>query len=104
MKVIIDKTKCESYKTFYKIIYKELDGKGYIDWEDYENLHYDADLLDEFLWYVHVNQDTEFVMLNFDLDRFKNQKTYDDYEWNLILDVLESFVKKYPKNKLTIVT
>lgn len=102
-KVIIDKNKCESYKTFYEIIYKELDGKGYIDWEDYENLHYNADLLNEFLWYVQCNQDTEFVMVNFDIDRLKNLKTYDDYEWQLIFKVLNRFITEYPKNKLTIV-
>lgn len=42
-------------------------------------------------------------MINFDIDRLTNLKTYDDYEWKLIFEVLRSFTEKYPKNKLTIV-
>ena len=102
-KVIIDKNKCESYKTFYEIIYTELEGKLIPDWEEYDNLHYNADLLDEFLWYAYDDIGFEFVMINFDSDRLTNLKTYDDYEWKLIFEVLRSFTEKYPKNKLTIV-
>ncbi len=102
-KVIIDKDKCESFKTFYEIVYRELQGKTYIDWAEYENLNYFADMLNEFLWYVHNEQDTEFVMVNFDLDKIKNQKTYDNYEWEIILKVLHRFVTEYPSNKLTFV-
>ena len=98
--ITIDKNKCESYKTFYETIYKQLNGKGYIDWEDYDNINYNAGLLYEFLWYAHDIVNTEFVMVNFDLDKIQRQKTYDDYEWNIILKVLNDFVKDYPNNKL----
>ena len=30
----------------------------------------------------------------------KGQKNYEDYKWNLIFEVFEEFVKKYPNNKL----
>lgn len=100
--VVIDKNKCESYKTFYEIIYKFYDGKHVVDWEEYENLDYHADMLDEFLWYV-AEKNTEFVLVNFDLEGIRKPKTYDDYEWDIILKVLEDFVKKYPANKLTFV-
>lgn len=102
MKIVIDKNKCESYKMFYEILYKELDGKHIIDWEDCENLCYSGDLLNEFLWYVN-DQNTEFVMMNFDIDKIKEQKTFDNYKWNIILEVLESFVQKHPNNTLTFV-
>lgn len=101
-KITIDKNKCESYKTFYEIIYNEFDGKHMIDWEEYDNIHYNAGALDEFLWYVSENN-TEFVMVNFDTDKIKEQKTYDDYEWNIILTVLKRFVYEHPNNKLTFV-
>lgn len=102
--LVIDKSKCESYKKFYEIVYSQLNGKGYIDWEQYDNLHYNADMLNEFLWYAHNLVNTEFVMMNFDIDRIKEQKTYDNYEWNIILEVLQDFVKDYPNNKLTFKT
>lgn len=102
MQIVIDKKNCESYKTFYEIIYKVFDGKHMIDWEENENLCYSADMLDEFLWYV-SEENTEFVMINFDIAKIKEQKTYDNYEWNIILKVLDRFVHDYPDNKLTFV-
>ncbi len=100
-RVVIDKNKCESYKTFYEIIYRELEGETYIDWKEYKNLNYHSDLLNEFLWYVHNEQNTEFVMVNFDMDKLMAEKTYDDYEWNIIIKILNRFVAEYPSNKLT---
>lgn len=102
-KITIDKNKCQSYKTFYEIVYNEFDGKHMVDWEEYDNIHYNADMLNEFLWYV-SDINTEFVMMNFDIDRIKEQKTYDNYEWNILLEVLQDFVKDYPNNKLTFKT
>lgn len=102
IRLVIDKNKCESYKTFYETIYRQLDGKDYIDWEQYDNLCYSADMLNEFLWYVNCIVNTEFVMANFDIDRMKEPKTYDDYEWQLIFKILRDFVKDYPNNKLTV--
>ena len=102
-KITIDKSKCESYKTFYEIVYNEFYGKRIPDWEDYNNMHYSADMLNEFLWYVN-DRNTEFVMVNFDINKIKEQKTLDNYKWNIILEVLEDFVKDYPNNKLTFKT
>lgn len=100
----IDKNKCESYKSFYEIVYDFFDGKHMIDWEECDNMLYSADMLSEFLWYASYDGETEFVMLNFDIDRLKNNKTYDDYKWQLIFKVLDRFVNQYPSNKLTIAT
>ena len=74
MTVTIDKKQCPTFKTFYEIVYKELDGKRIPDWEAYENLNYHADLFNEFLWYVNdVNID--FVLLNTDVEKIKEEKT-----------------------------
>ena len=51
------------------------------------------------MWYNH-NKDLEIIMLNFDSKKIKEQKTYEDYEWNLILEVLQDFVTNYPNNTL----
>lgn len=101
MTVTIDKKQCPTFKTFYEIVYKELDGKRIPDWEAYENLNYHADLFNEFLWYVN-DMNIDFVLLNTDVEKIKDEKTYDDYEWNLIIEILTEFVMKYPNNTLTI--
>ena len=101
MTVTIDKKQSPTFKTFYEIVYKELDGKNLIDWEECENMHYHADLLNEFLWYVN-DMNIDFVLLNTDVEKIKEEKTYDDYEWNLIIEILTEFVMKYPNNTLTI--
>ena len=49
--IIFDRNNYESYKDFYVQIYKDLDGKSFGDWRAYDNLNYNADMIDEFLWY-----------------------------------------------------
>ena len=36
--------------------------------------------------------------MNFDKGRIKLQKNYDDYEYNLVIEVFEEFVEQYPNN------
>ena len=97
--IIFNKKYYKSYKDFYTQIYKDLEGKTIPDWEDYENLHFNADLLEEFLWYYH-NDNLKYIFVNFDKEKIKLQKNYDDYEYNLILQIFEDFVQKYPNNLL----
>ncbi len=97
--IIFDKNKYSSYKDFYSQIYKDLEGQKIPDWEDYDDLHYNADLLDEFLWYCH-NDNIKYIFVNFDKEKIKLQKIYDDYEYNLVIEIFEEFVEKYPNNKL----
>ena len=42
------KTPYETYKDFYKDIFIKLDGKGIIDFENMPDLHFHADILNEF--------------------------------------------------------
>ena len=56
MKILIyDRKLIKSYKEFYEQIYNDLDGKDMIDWEKFEYLDYNADNLNEFLWYCHTD-------------------------------------------------
>ena len=91
--LVYDKTKLPTFKAFYEKIYSEFDVVNRSDMEDYPNLGYNADLLNEFLWGFQ-NDDLVFVMKNFDLDKMKNIKSYDNYEWNILLEVITEFVKK----------
>ena len=97
--VIFDRKKYNSYKDFYVQVYKDLDGKSIPDWQDCEDLHYHADHLVEFLWYCH-NDNTKYIFLNFDKEKIKLQKSYNDYEFNLILEIFEEFVNEYPNNSM----
>ena len=97
--IVFDRKNYESYKDFYVQIYKDLEGKKIPDWEDYDNLCYSADALVEFLWYCH-NDNIKYIFVGFDKEKIKSQNTFDDYHYQIILEVFEDFVKEYPNNKL----
>ena len=100
--IIFNKDNYETFKDFYVQIYKDLDGKSFGDWQAYENLNYNADMLDEFLWY-NEDKNVKFVFINFDLDKIKQEKSFDDYKWRIIFDVIQDFVKAYPNNTMEII-
>ena len=91
------KTPYETYKDFYKDIFIKLDGKGIIDFENMPDLHFHADILNEFMWYNH-NENLKLVFVGLDLDKIQARKTYDDYEWGLIVKIMKRFVERYPNN------
>ena len=93
------KTPYETYKDFYKDVFIKLDGKGIIDFEDLPDLHFHADILNEFMWYNH-NENLKLVFVGLDLDKIKKRQTYDDIIWERIISVMEDFVKKFPNNTL----
>lgn len=97
--IIFDRKNYKSYKDFYTQIYRDLDGKNTIDWEDCTDLEYFADLLNEFLWYK-SDEDVKYIFINFDKDKISLQKNYDDYEYNIIFTIFNRFIKEYPNNKL----
>ena len=75
--VIFDRKEYKTYKDFYVQVYKDLDGKSIPDWEEYENLNYKADFLNEFLWYCH-SDNTKYIFVNFDKIKIRKKKTYFD--------------------------
>ena len=93
------KTPYETYKDFYKDIFIKLDGEHNIDFAEMPNLHFHADILNEFMWYNH-NENLKLVFVGLDLDKIQARKTYDDYEWGLIVKIMKRFVERYPNNTL----
>ena len=93
------KTPYETYKDFYKDVFIKLAGKGIIDFENMPDLHFHADILNEFMWYNSDN-DLKLVFVGLDLDKIQARKTYDDYEWGLIVKIMKRFVERYPNNTL----
>ena len=95
------KSKNETYKDFYHDLCVQLDRKSVIDWQDdyYKDLRYNADFLDEFLWYC-SDDDTNYIFVGLNIDKIENNKTYDDYEWSLIVKIFNRFVEQYPNNTL----
>lgn len=100
--IIFDKKKLSCYKDFYAQIYKDLDGKSFGDWQAYENLNYNASMLDEFLWYNN-DKKVKFLFLNFDLEKIKQEKTYDDYEYGIIFKVFNRVVSEYENFTMEII-
>ena len=99
MELIFKKSECNSYKDFYEKICKDLELQNHIDLCDYENLHYNADLLNEFMWGAQ-DENITFKFIGFDREGVKNSKRLEDYQWNLIFDVLEWFVEEWPNNRI----
>ncbi len=100
--IIFNRKDYKVYEDFYVQIYKDLDGANMIDWEELPNLCYSADNLNEFLWYCHKDNN-KYIFKNFDLEKIRNNKNYDDYMYSIILRVFERFVKNYPNNTLEFV-
>ena len=86
------------YET-YKDIFIKLDGEHNIDFAEMPDLHFHADILNEFMWYNH-NENLKLVFVGLDLDKIQARKTYDDYEWGLIVKIMKRFVERYPNNTL----
>ena len=98
--IIFNKKEYKDFRDMYHDICVKLDKDRFIDWQDdYDDLNYSADLLNEFLWYCH-NDNMYVIFLNFDRAKIATPQNYDDYKYNLILEVFEDFVKEYPDNTL----
>ena len=98
-KLIYDRNKLKDYKEFYERIYVDLEGAGMNDWETFDCLGYDGNRLYEFFWYCHQDN-FHIVFKNFDLEKVKNFKNYEDYQWKLIFEVCCEKVKEFPNNKV----
>lgn len=103
--IVFDRKKYNSYKDMYEDLAVKLDRVNGL--EDYYNIHnydYDPHCLDEDLEYgFDNNKQCLFIFKNFDKDKIKLQKNYDDYEYSMIIEIFENFVKKHPNNKLEFV-
>ena len=102
MDLVYNFSEMQDFKQFYERLCVDLDSKSIPDWEDYENLHYNADLLNEFMWYCQ-DDNIHFKFVGFDRKNMKPDKNYNDYKWSLIFEVLEDFVRDFPNNTIEFV-
>lgn len=99
-KIEFNRNVYKSYKDFYHDVVIKLDKDRFIDWrEGYVDLCYNADLLNEFLWYCHKDG-VHYIFKNFDKEKISLEKTYDDFEYNIIIRIFERFGKEYQNNKV----
>ena len=102
-KIIFNKKDYDSYKDFYHDICVKLDKDRFIDWQDdYEDLCFDANILNEFLWYCH-NDNLDMKFINFDFDKIKLKKNYDDFQFFYIIETFKRMIEQYPNNKITFI-
>ncbi|MBE7082735.1 MAG: hypothetical protein E7378_03580 [Clostridiales bacterium] len=99
-KIIFKKDDYKSYKDFYLDLYKKLQGSTIPDFKDNNTLDYRADVLREFLWYCH-NDNNKYIFEGFDYEKIKKQSNYNNYEWNLIFEIFNEFIKEFPNNSVS---
>ena len=98
-KIVIDKKDYESYEKFYEDIVIKMDAKNDLNCLDPENLSYNPNHLWELLE-DYSDESITFIFKNFDLEKIKNYRTHDDYEWKIVLETFQDFITKFPNNKL----
>ncbi len=101
-KIIFNKKDYKNYQDMYKDMAIKTGANKIEDYFDTSNYEYDPNILWECLEcdFGFTKNSINIVLLNFDKEKIKLQKTYDDYEYNLVLEIFEEFVEKYPNNKL----
>ncbi len=98
--IIFNKKDYKDYRDMYHDICVKLDKNRFLDWQDdYEDLNYNGNLLNEFLWYCH-NDSINIILLNFNREKISTPKNYDDYEYNIIIRKPEEFTEEFPNNTL----
>ena len=50
--------------------------------------------------YDSYNDNIKYIFVNFDKEKIALQKNYDDYQFQIIIEIFEDFVEKFPNNKL----
>lgn len=91
-----------SYKDMYKDLAIKLDRiKGLEDYYDISNYDFNSHCLEEDLMYgFEDGSENTFIFLNFDRENIKKIKNVEDYEYDLIFQVFERYIKENPNNKL----
>lgn len=95
--IILDKKYYKNYQDLYKDICHKLHLEDFNDFDGYENLAYNADLLEEFMWYNH-DQNLHIIFNGFDLSTISQENNQDDYEYHIVLKSMQRWATKYPNN------
>ena len=99
MELVYRYSDMQDFKKFYERFCVDTKLEEDIDLCSYENLCYNADLLNEYLFGCQ-DMDIHFKFIGFDIEEINEAKTHNNWEWSLIFKVLNRFVKKYPNNTI----
>ena len=102
MELVYRYSEMKDFKKFYERFCVDTRLEEDMDLCDYENLHYNADLLNEYMFSC-KDMDIHFKFIGFDLEKINEPRTVSTWEWKLIFEVLDDFVKKYPNNTIEFV-
>ena len=99
---IFNKDEYITYKDSYKDIAIKMDGVKIDDYYDSSTFEYDANILWEFLCceFGYSKKEIKIILKNFNVDKLKIDKKYDDYCVNIVIEIFQEFVKEFPNNKL----
>ena len=99
---IFNRNDYKSYKDMYEDIAHKTGSDQIDDYFDNKTYNYDPNILWECLLddFGYRKKLIKLIFVNFDREKIKLQKNYDDYEYNIIFTVFERFVKQYPNNKI----
>ena len=97
--IIFNKNNYNTYKDFYEDIFKELDGDKFVDFDELKNCNYNADILNEFMWY-NSRKNIKYIFKNFNIEEINQQQTIDDYEYSMIIGIFKDFANEYSNNEV----
>ena len=102
---IFNKDEYESYKDFYKDIAIKMNAIKIDDYFDSSTFEYNANILWEFLCceFGYLKKDIKIILKNFNVDKIKPDKKYDDYQYFYIIKVLKRFIEYFPNNSLNLI-
>ncbi len=100
--LIFNRKDYKNYQEMYSDMAIKFGDVGTQDYYDTSCFDFNPDILWEFLLcsYAFTKIDIKIVLVGFAREKIKEEKNYNDYEYNMILNVFEDFVKEYPNNKL----
>lgn len=101
-KFIFNKKEYEGYQDMYKDMAYKMGCDKVKDYFDTKTFNYNPNILWECLLcdFAYMNKFITIIFINFDREEIKLQKNFDDYQYEMVLEIFEDFVKEYPNNKL----
>ena len=99
---IFNRKDYKSYKDMYEDIAKKTNSINIKDYFDSSNYDYNPNILWECLCcdYGFASNNIKLICLNFNKEKIALQKNFNDYNFNIILEVFNDFVQKFPNNQL----
>ena len=99
---IFNKNDYANYKDFYKDIAIKMDSIKIDDYFDSSTFEYNANILWEFLCceFGYTKKVIKITLKNFNIDKMKPDRKYDDYCINIVIEIFQEFIKEFSNNTL----